>query len=91
MKTDLSNEAAVEALAKKLNAEASSPEFARFFMEIDRARARKQIDADAQFAKDLAAALWERSILRHGMFTPPQFAALCESVIVEFLVKRRCE
>lgn len=44
---------------------------------------------DLQFAKDLSHALWERSILRHGMFTPPQFAALCEAAIVDFLTKRK--
>lgn len=61
----------------------------RGIMELSDMLRVKAIPDEAIFAKELANALWEKSILRHGMFTPPQFAALCEAAIVDFLAKRK--
>ena len=39
----------------------------------------------ADIAAILSAKLWECSTLRHGLFTPPKFRRICETVILEAL------
>ena len=50
------------------------------------AAARAPLEAErAALPRKLAAALWEVSTLRHGLFTPPQFQQICEEVIARAL------
>ncbi len=42
-------------------------------------------------AADLANALWETSVLRHGLFTPVQFRSICERVIARRLHQQNAE
>lgn len=41
-----------------------------------------------RLASELAAALWENSTLRHGLHTPVEFRALCETALLERLLSR---
>jgi hypothetical protein len=47
--------------------------------------ARVMITLHDRLPRELATALWERSTLRHGLFTPVQFRGLCECAIADYL------
>lgn len=42
---------------------------------------RQRNEARIHTPERLAAALWDCSALRHGMFTPPEFRRMCEEVL----------
>lgn len=42
----------------------------------------------AALPRQLATALWETSALRHGLFTPVEFAGICERAIAQALASR---
>jgi hypothetical protein len=47
--------------------------------------ARVMLTLHERLPKDLASALWERSALRHGLFTPVQFSGMCERAISDHI------
>jgi hypothetical protein len=47
--------------------------------------ARVMTTLHERLPRELATAFWERSTLRHGLFTPVQFRGLCECAIADYL------